>query len=125
MLLLNLSHPLTTDQLATVQRLCGSEPELRSLTHHMLPDETPTGVAQQLIDRFGLSSEEWQTRQLLINLPGHAALAAAVLAELHGRCGYFPTVLVIRQRPGSVPPQFDVTELLNLQEQRDSARRRR
>src|SRR5438034_5973581 len=42
---------------------------------------------RELIDSVGLSAEEWQTTPLLLNLPSLAPIAAAVLAEAHGRCG--------------------------------------
>jgi hypothetical protein len=45
-----------------------------------------------------------------------------LLAEIHGRSGFFPTILRLRPMPGSIPPQFEVAELLNLQSIRDAAR---
>jgi hypothetical protein len=36
--------------------------------------------------------------------------------------GYFPPVLRLRPVAGSVPPQFEVAEILNLQAVRDRAR---
>jgi hypothetical protein len=61
----------------------------------------------------------------LVNLPGHNAVAALVLAELHGRMGYFPAVLRLRPVAGTTPPQVEVAEILNLQAVRDRARLRR
>ena len=125
LIVLNFTHPLTDDQLAALRELTAAPFELRSATSHMLPDQTPEQVAQLLADAVGLSAQEWQTLPLLVNLPGHATIAAALIAELHGRCGYFPTVLLIRPRPDSAPPRFDLTGLLNLQQVRDQARRQR
>ena len=50
---------------------------------------------------------------------------ATLLAELHGRCGYFPAQLRLRPVPGSLPPRFEIAEVLNLQALRDAARERR
>ncbi len=52
-------------------------------------------------------------------------LALALIAELHGRCGYFPPILNIRPAPGALPPSYDVAEIVNLQALRDTARGRR
>jgi len=78
-----------------------------------------------LADRVGLSPEEWQTTPLLVNLPGYAPAAAALLAELHGRMGHFPAVLRLRPVEGSVPTRYEVAEIINLQAIRDQARIRR
>jgi hypothetical protein len=42
-------------------------------------------------------------------------IAATLLAELHGRMGYFPTILRLKPIPNSTPPQFQVAEVINLQ----------
>ncbi|MCS7301391.1 MAG: CRISPR-associated protein Csx15 [Fimbriimonadales bacterium] len=52
-------------------------------------------------------------------------IAATLLAELHGRMGYFPPVLRLRPVEGAVPPRFEVAEILNLQQIRDTARSQR
>jgi hypothetical protein len=78
-----------------------------------------------LVERAGLSPAEWQTLPLLINPPSLNFIAVALLAELHGRCGYFPAVLRLRPVEGSLPPQYEVAEVLDLQVIRDSARQKR
>jgi len=75
-----------------------------------------------LVDQVKLTSAEWQTLPLLINLPSLNFVAATLLAELHGRMGYFPPVLRLRSVPGSIPPRFEVAEVINLQAVRDVAR---
>ncbi len=77
-----------------------------------------------LIDAIGLSSEEWQTRPLMINPPGYAPAAFVLLAELHGRIGQFPSLVRLRQKH-EVVTTYEVVELLNLQTIRDVARERR
>jgi len=39
--------------------------------------------------------------------------------------GYFPTILRLRLVPESLPPRYEIGELLNLQEVRDAARKKR
>jgi len=60
-----------------------------------------------------------------LNLPSLNFIAALLLAELHGRMGYFPPILRLRPAEGSVPPRYAVAEILNLQALRDAARLKR
>jgi hypothetical protein len=78
-----------------------------------------------MADQCGLSPAEWQTLPLLVNPPSLNFIAVALLAELHGRCGYFPAHLRLRPVPGSVPPRYEVAEVMDLQAVRDGARRKR
>jgi hypothetical protein len=62
--------------------------------------------------------------------PAVCTLAVVLLAELHGRCGYFPAHLRLRPVEGPdgsprLPPQYEVAEILDLQAIRDDARRKR
>ena len=126
MILLNFSHPLTTEQLAQVETLaCQKVAEVRGEMPQFNHDTPFAEQMRTLADRVGLGPDEWQTTPLLVNPPGYAPAAAALLAELHGRCGYFPTILRLRPVPGSTPPRFEVAELVNLQAVRDAARQRR
>ncbi len=126
MILLNFAHPLTPAHLAQVEALAG-EPVARVVTVPAQFDHERSFAAQaeSLADRTQLAPQEWQTQPLLVNPPAFNFIAVTLLAELHGRCGYFPTVLRMRPVPGSTPPRFEVAELINLQAVRDTARDRR
>jgi hypothetical protein len=78
-----------------------------------------------MADRCGLSPVEWQTLPILVNPPSHHWVAVTLLAEIHGRCGYFPAHLRLRSVGGTVPTGYEVAEVLNLQGVRDRARARR
>jgi len=78
-----------------------------------------------LVDHIGFSPEEWQTARLLINPPSFHVIAVTLLAELHGRMGYFPAIIRLKPIPNSTPPQFQVAEVINLQAVRDEARMHR
>ena len=52
--------------------------------------------AQAIVDSVGLSPYEWQTAPVLLNPPSLSIIACVLLAELHGRMGYFPPVLRLR-----------------------------
>ena len=116
MIILNFSHPLTEEQLNQIESLTGSAvSEVRgemAKLDNALPFEEQI---QSLVERVGLSSEEWQTTPLLVNLPGYAPAVAVLLAQLHGIMGYFPAILRVRPVVGAIPPRFEVAEVLNLQ----------
>jgi hypothetical protein len=126
MILLNFSHPLTDDQLAQVEAMTGkSVAEVRG---EMAEFDHQAPFAEQvraLAGCVGLSPEEWQTMPLLVNLPGYAPGAAALLAELHGRMGHFPAVLRLSPMEGSVLAHYEVAEVINLRYIRDQARKER
>ncbi len=134
MLLLNYSHPLTTEQLARVDDLLADQTSRVSETREVLirdilaqsDAEAPfSPQATALADAAGLTPREWQSEQILINSPSYNFLAVALIAELHGRMGYFPSVLRLKPVTEAIPPRCEIAEILNLQAIRDAARRRR
>ena len=131
MLILNFAHPLTDEHLARIEELAGQKVERVLVINSQIDTQQP--LAPQVVamaDAAGLTPEEWQTAPILVNPPALNFSAVALIAELHGRMGYFPPC--IRMRPvvdehGNrvVPPRFEVAEILNLQGIRDEARTRR
>ena len=126
MILINFAHPLTDEQKQQTESLT-QQPITRLIERLAQFDlEQPFAAqAAALLDRTGLSATEWQQAPLLLNLPALNFGAAVVLAELHGRCGYFPPILRLRPVEGSLPPRYEVAEIVNLQAMRDMARKRR
>jgi hypothetical protein len=126
MLLLNFGHPLTDAQLARIRELAGRDPErviaVPTQFDHARPFDEQV---RELLASVPLTPEQWQTTPLLINPPSLAPITAVLLAEIHGRSGFFPTIVRLRPMSGTVPPQFEIAELLNLQAVRDAARTRR
>jgi hypothetical protein len=123
LLLLNFAHPLTDAHRAAVERLSGQALDrVVDVPAQFDPARPFAEQAQGLVRAAGLSATEWQTEPLVINLPSLNVIAALLLAEMHGRCGYFPAVLRLRPISGTTPPQFEVAEILNLQAVRDEAR---
>jgi hypothetical protein len=125
MLLLNFSHPLTDAQCKQIAALADmSIEEVRTIHVHIRQKEPFEPQIVTIVDSAGLSSQEWQTRPILINPPGYAPVASVLLAELHGRIGHFPSLIRLRPKAGPVT-SYEVTELLNLQTIREAARKRR
>jgi hypothetical protein len=126
MLLLNFGHPLTEAQLARIREVAGREIErviaVPTQFDHARPFDEQV---RELLTTVPLTPEQWQTTPIIINPPSLAPITAVLLAEIHGRSGFFPTILRLRPAASTMPPQFEVAELLNLQAIRDGARTRR
>src|SRR6266702_3139477 len=127
MLILNFTHPFTPKQREQIQTLAAPIPieEIRTIPVQIDQTEPLEPQITAIVGTIGLSSEEWQTRALLINPPGYAPAAFVLLAEIHGRIGQFPSLIRLRPVAGSTPTRYEVAELLNLQTIREMARRRR
>lgn len=126
MLVLNFSHPLTGEQAGRIEQLLGQSIERIIALPAQFDQQQPFAPQlEQLLSGMNLTPQEWQGRPLLVALPALSAIAAAVLAELHGRMGYFPPIVRLRPVAGALPPRFEVAEVLNLQALRDTARKTR
>ena len=126
MILLNFSHPLTPAHLAQIEALAGEQVErVIDAPTQFDNDHTFAQQVQALVDSIGLTPQQWQTLPLLVNPPALNFIAVTLLAELHGRCGYFPTIMRMRPGPDSTPLRYEVAELVNLQAVRDAARQKR
>lgn len=125
MIILNFSHPITDEQQAQIAALAGvASTDTRAIPVQVDQTQPLADQIRRLVDAIGFTSQEWQTRDLLINPPGYAPAAFVLLAELHGRIGHFPSLIRLRPRPGPVTT-YEVAELLNLQSIRDQSRTRR
>lgn len=122
---INFSHPFTTDQLAQIEQLAGTG--VREVVE--APSQFDNAgqfvvQARQLVDRVAWTPRDWQTRSFVVRLPSLDVIAALVVAEIHGRAGYFPTIVRLRPSTGAVRV-FEVVELISLQAARDAARETR
>ncbi len=123
MIVLNFAHPITEEQRTQIEALTGQTIERVVDIPSQIDVQHP--LAPQVVamaDAAGLSPAEWQTLPILVNPPSLNFSAAALLAELHGRMGYFPPIVRLRPVQGSVPPRFEVAEIVDLQRIRERAR---
>ncbi len=126
MILLNFSHPLTPAQRGQIEALAGQAIEQVCDLPVQFDPLAPFGPQlAALLERLPLDAAALQTEPILLNLPALNVIAALLLAELHGRMGYFPPILRLRPAPDSLPPRYEAAEILNLQAVRDAARKQR
>lgn len=126
MLLLNFTHPLPPAQLDRLAEMVGQP--IAAVREQMAQFDHARPFAEQvsaLADAMGLSPAQWQTEAILVNPPALAPITAVLIAELHGRMGYFPAIVRVRPVAGSTPPVYEVAEIINLQAVRDAARQSR
>jgi hypothetical protein len=126
MVVLNFAHPFAEHHLRQIERLAGravgTVVEIDSQADLQRPLQSQV---EEMAARTGLSREDWEARPVLVNLPSLNHIAAVLLAHLHGRMGYFPTIVRVRPVAGRTPQEFEVAELIDLQATRDGARRTR
>lgn len=126
MILLNFSHPITPDQRGQIEALTGQTVSRELAAMPQFDEQLPFGPqVQALLAQIDLTPQEWQGAPILVVLPSLNFIAAALLAELHGRMGYFPPAVRTRPVAGSLPRQFEVAEIVDLQSLREGARTRR
>ena len=123
MIVVNFAHPMTNCQLQAIKHLTGQAVKQVVAVHALVdPGQPIAPQVKDLVDQCGFSGEEWQTEPIVVNLPSLAVVAAAVVAELHGRMCYFPTVACLRPKPGVALLHCELGELVNSQFIRDAAR---
>jgi len=113
--IVNFSHPLTDAQRAGVAHELGDEiARVIDVPTHFDPQLPFPPQALDLIAATGLTASDWQTLPILVNPPSLAAIAAVVLAQLHGLMGHFPAIVRLRPVPDAVPPAFAFAEIIDL-----------
>ena len=125
--LINFAHPITPEQKEQIQAIINDDMRVIDIKTQLDNDAEfgPQAVAlvDQTVEALG-GPEAIQATPIIVSLPGLASAAAAVLAELHGRMGYFPPIVRLRPVPGPVR-RFEVTEIIDIQGLREAARTRR
>jgi hypothetical protein len=123
--LLNFAHPTTGEQLDGLRAETGIWIlEVIKIDVHFDDDRGYTEQISEIVDAAGLTEDDWQTLPLIVNVPAFAYIAAGVIAEIHGRAGYFPTILRLRRAPDD-NTRFLFAEPIKLQDIRNTARGRR
>lgn len=126
MLLLNFSHPITPAQQTQIEALTGQAVACAIDVPTQFDDQQPfPPQLATLLAQIDLTPAQWQSEPILVVLPSLNFIAAVLLAELHGRMGYFPPVVRTRPVADVVPRRYEVAEILDLQGMRETARKAR
>jgi hypothetical protein len=126
MIVVNFSHPLTLQQCARIEELAGARIErVIDVPVHFDDGQPFAEQVTGLVERAGLTAEQWQTLPLVVVPPSYSPIVAALLAYLHGLMGHFPAIVRLRPRPDSPVPAYDAAEILQLDRVRGEARRER
>jgi hypothetical protein len=126
MILLNFTHPITPEQALQIESMTDEPLEGVIDIPVQFNNEQPfLPQMQALIDNLPLNPQQLQTLTVLVNPPSLNVITAMLLAELHGRMGYFPPVLRLRPSNNGLAVKYEVAEVINLQAIRDQARKKR
>jgi hypothetical protein len=126
MILLNFSHPITDAQRRQIEALAGNGIAQVIAVMPQFDEQLPfLPQLHALLTQIELTPDQWQCEPILVVLPSLNFITAALLAELHGRMGYFPPVVRTRPMVGALPRRYEVAEILDLQAIREDARKQR
>jgi len=120
---LNISgHRVSPGVQSAIEAALGAPIRVRELSRHLDLDNLVADVGT-LVDSAAISQDEWQENPPLVMLPTLGIAAAVALAELHGRSGFFPTIVWLQRDPGT--GAYDRPMMVDLAGVRDGARRSR
>ena len=126
MILLNFSHPVTSAQQAQLEQLTGQAIAHTIVLSPQFDEQQPFAPqVAALVQQIDLTPAAWQGEPILVLLPSLNFIAGLLLAELHGRMGYFPPVVRTRPVADSLPRRYEIAEILDLQAVRERARQAR
>jgi hypothetical protein len=124
--ILNFSHPLTPKHLEQIHALVGTPPEkVHEIKVHLDVSQAFAPQVIALVDGLDITPLEWQSTPWLIVLPSLNYGAAVLLAELHGRIGHFPSILRLRPIQNALVTEFEIAEIINLEQIRTQSRAKR
>ncbi len=127
-LLLNFSaHPVMPGQQQAIQAKMGW-PRLEVIDAwlgNVPEDKDFTAKVTKHVDKIDLLPREWQTCRLVTIPAGYSPAWSILLAELHGRLGYFPDLVRLRPASTQAEEKFEVADIISPQAIRNRARAKR
>lgn len=127
-LVLNFSgHPVLPGQLAAIERMqhWPSSQVISVQVGTIGEDRRFVANIVRALDGIDLSPEQWQTASIVAIPAGYSAIWSVLLAEMHGRLGYFPDVVHLRPASAASKEKYEVAEIMSLRAVRHSSREKR
>ncbi|MFN4190959.1 MAG: CRISPR-associated protein Csx15 [Pseudothermotoga sp.] len=126
MIVLNFSHYLTNKIIKQLEEKLGDDIQKIIDLDAKIDMERPLAPQiSTIVDRVGFNSYEWQSLRFIVNPPSLNVSAMTLLAEIHGRCGYFPPIIRLKPLRDNAVVEFEMAEIINLQKVRNEARLKR
>lgn len=124
--LLNFSHPLTDIQQRQITERIGRELSLvQTVPVQLAVEQDFAPQVSELVDRLEIESARWQNETWLIVLPSLNFGAAVLLSDLRARMGHFPTIIRLKPVQQNFTTQYEVAEIIDLEQVRQEARKKR
>jgi len=121
MLIINVGQSFRTDLKPAFEGAVAEPIEVFDLEGEYDVNRPLSKQVVELVNKVPLSPQQWGQTSLMVYAPTPIVFASAVVAEMHGRMGYFPTACHTRELPNG----HAYFEFVNLQEVRNQARTRR
>lgn len=121
MILINFSHALSEPAREAVRLLYRTDFNVIPVPVQLDLNQSIEQQMMDLVDTIPLTQTQWETEQILVVLPALSAAAFAAAAILHGRMGYWPAVLALKQVSGV----WDFGQIVDGQNLRAIARQHR
>ncbi len=127
-IILNFSgHPVLPGQLKAIEKILqwSSSQVIDVPVGTIAEDRNFIANIVKVIDKVDLSHVQWQAANIVAIPAGYSAIWSVVLAEIHGRLGYFPDVVHLRPSTLTVAEKYEVAEIMNLRQVRHASRGKR
>ena len=127
-IILNFSgHPVLPGQLKAIEKILQwPSPQVIDVpVGTVAEDRNFIANIVKAIEKLDLSPVQWQASSIVALPAGYSAIWSVVLAEIHGRLGYFPDVVHLRPSSPVSEEKFEVAEIMNLRQVRHASREKR
>ena len=128
MRILNFSYTLTETQEKQIQKLLNlnddewQEVDIRRIEARLNIDKDMQKQIERILASIPMSLKEWQAKPVMIVPPPIAHSAILIAVGIFSICGYFPPIIRRKKQQNTLPPQFVVAEIIELDAFKNKAR---
>ena len=128
MIILNFSHPLTDYQKEQIRKKLSmpvsewKKSKIVRVDCYINIDRSLPSQINKILD--GLPAKVWHQHIAFVPPPiAHSAIL--IMISIRERCGYYPQSIRIKREKKSLPPQYVVAEVIDLNSFRETSRAKR